>query len=236
MEQLVAKLNAQPDLKTQKQFHEAQRRLWHGYRALGSTWRITDLITVGTPMYFADRLYTRNRAQFEARISTGELPKCPPIWDPELSTPGRANAAAKPRLTWLARPVLHESAPFAVVRWTNLWFPHHLGFFGDWFGGALAEIYGEGVHDVPITGNMRYARLGPLRGRLVPAAPHSWYFTYPDDTASTSATTELRNALDLATTSFAIPSMAPKATAVASEDGHQRNAEGHEWQESADAG
>lgn len=202
LEQAVADFSAQLGPETRQRFHRAQRRLWRGYRELGSTWRITDLVTVGTPMYFAHRLYTRNRDQFNDRTSSGELPTCPPIWDPELSTAERGEAVLTPRLTWRRRPVLHESAPFAVVRWTNIWFPHHLGFFGDWFGGGLAGLYGHGVRDVPIRGNLSHGWFGPLRGRIVPAAPHAWYFTYPDDTGPTSATTALRDALDLATTSF----------------------------------
>lgn len=32
------------------------------------------------------------------------------------------------------REVLTPGTPFAVVRWTKLWFPAAGGIFGDWFG------------------------------------------------------------------------------------------------------
>ena len=61
--------------------------------------------------------------------------------------------------------VLHDAAPFAVVRWTNFWFPAVAGFLGDWFGGRLAPLFGNGIVDIPVKGNLPH--------RLAPGAAHA---------------------------------------------------------------
>jgi hypothetical protein len=35
-----------------------------------------------------------------------------------------------------------HNAPFAAVRWTNLYFPVRFGFFGDVVGGPLVDVFG----------------------------------------------------------------------------------------------
>ncbi|HUG30214.1 MAG TPA: hypothetical protein VMQ65_06875 [Candidatus Limnocylindria bacterium] len=173
-------------------FRDAQRRLWLGLRANGNPWKITDLITLGSPMYFADRLYTKNRADFDERVQRRELPKCPPLTD---ERPKRDDS--KPPVYSFSsggRRVLYHGAPFAVVRWTNLWFPARLRFFGDWFGGPLAPLYGKGIADIALPGNGWTSR--------VPAWAHARYFSFGDDVRSGSVTTFLRDALGLASGSW----------------------------------
>ena len=87
------------------------------------------------------------------------------------------------------RQVLGSQAVFAVVRWTNLWFPVEKGFFGDWFGGPLQPRFGPGIRDVPVTGNRP--------GRLCPALAHSYYFRYPDANEKNDIAREIRDALAL---------------------------------------
>lgn len=196
-------------------YRAAQRRLWQGLRDCRNPWRITDLVTVGSPMYFADRLYTRNRSSFRQKMRRGELPTCPPIPDPDPQpAPDRelardpqvveeamATDTTIPRFTWRwKRRVLHESAPFAVVRWTNLWFPHRFGL-GDWFGGPLSRLYGRGIQDVEVRGNTR-GRWGWLSGRTIPGLAHTRYFNFPDDTTPGSVTSALQDALDLRLETF----------------------------------
>lgn len=50
-----------------------------GIRAQGNPWLITDFVSVGTPMYFADQLlHGKRERSFGARIERRELPTCPP--------------------------------------------------------------------------------------------------------------------------------------------------------------
>lgn len=169
-------------------YQEAQAVLFEGLRATGNPWLITDLVSVGTPMSFAKQLMPGKGALgFEQRKHRHELPTCPPLVEATGMTRSRRSRYSWRK--WGHQQVLHEGAPFAVVRWTNLYYPTPLGFFGDWFGGELAPLFGRGVRDVEVTGNRPW--------RLVPALAHSLYFRFPRDSSDGSATAEIRTALDL---------------------------------------
>lgn len=163
LEQAASDLNGGGDVEA---FRAAQRELWLGLHERGDPWLITDFVSLGSPMYFAEQLYTKNRRQFDERVDRRELPTCPPR--PE---PARGNNINKTRLwySWNNGGVrdLYHGAPFAVVRWTNLWFPSRFGFLGDWFGGPLGPLSGRGIKDVAMVGNRP--------GRLIPAYAHALY-------------------------------------------------------------
>jgi hypothetical protein len=199
-------------------YREAQRALWLGIREQGNPWLITDFVSVGTPMYFADQLmHGTGGRSFDARIERRELPLCPP----QNEETERNNIHGTKRFySWekshwagsganrkkVARRVLYEGAPFAVVRWTNVYFPVRSGFLGDWFGGPLQPVFGCGIQDVALMGNGP-GRPGtkPWRHRLVPAAAHSYYFSFPEDDSDGSAAAEIRRGLDLASSSWLRP-------------------------------
>ena len=169
-------------------YRAAQRRLWLGLRANGNPWRITDLVTLGSPMYFAHLLYTKNRKKFDERVERRGLPTSPPKHDEgHKVVPGAPPVLSHPSN---GRRVLYHGAPFSVVRWTNMWFPARARFFGDWFGGPLGPLYGKAIEDIPLPGNGWTS--------LVPAWAHARYFHFPDDVRASSVTTILRTALDLA--------------------------------------
>ena len=151
-------------------YHAQQFTLWRGVRAQGNPWLVTDLVTVGTPMCFADLLYTRNRAKFDRLIARGEIAQDPPMTSTRTV---EATTAGKPRYGRArgGRTVLTSGAPFAVVRWTNLYFPTEHGWFGDWFGGPLRPLFGPGVRDIAVQGN--------LPGRRTPGLAHRRYSTTP---------------------------------------------------------
>jgi hypothetical protein len=177
-------------------YRDAQREAWKGLRLEGNPWRITDFLTFGSPMHFANRLMTLNPTQFKQRIDRRDFPTCPPQPDEGAKAePGRW------RLSYNngGRRVLYHAAPFGIVRWTNLWFPPHLWFFGDWFSGPLAPMFGDGIKDTPLRGNRPAS--------LVPALAHALYFSFPDDTSANSSTTLLREHLDLASSSWVTPTL-----------------------------
>lgn len=195
-------------------FQEAQRGLWRGLRAQGNGWLISDFVSVGTPMYFADQLLAgRGATSFSRRIARRELPTCPPQNEenPANNINGTTRFYSWPKANFeggrrVERRVIYEGAPFAVVRWTNLYFPVSRGFFGDWFGGPLAPLFGNGIRDVPVTGNGPSARDATWwRNRHVPAAAHAYYFEFPEDDTPSSVTTHLREALGLASSTWVPP-------------------------------
>lgn len=129
-----------------------QRALWLEMRRQGHVWRITDLITLGSPLAHAAILLARDRTDFLQKVRDRELPTDPPQPDEHAA------------LSYVLRPALrnsrgervsprvpHHAAPFSCVRWTNLFYPARWGLFGDLVGGALASVFGEGIRDVPLT-------------------------------------------------------------------------------------
>ncbi len=177
-------------------FRDLQRDLWLEYRRQGNPWLITDFVTVGTPMYMADQLMTNDETDFSAKVDRRQIDTCPPRRDlPSLSADRTFYS-----YPYKGGPVLYHAAPFAVTRWTNLWFPAHWGFFGDWFGGALRPLFGSGIKDVAVQGNTPKSRL--------PAAPHTMYFSFPEDESAGSLTKELHDAMGLDSTSWLAQALA----------------------------
>jgi hypothetical protein len=193
LEETASALGPTPSDAQIRAFRRAQRDLWVGLRRHGNPWLITDFVSVGTPMYFAHRLYTKNRLDFDRRVNRRELPACPPLSD--LGKKNQINDTER----WYSwnnhgRRVVYEGAPFAVVRWTNVWFPAALGFFGDWFGGPLAPLFGKGISDVKLTKNRPW--------RWTPGYAHSLYFRMRKDSRDGSLAGELRRGMDLASTTW----------------------------------
>lgn len=198
VEQSAAVVTAHPatDLSEKQteelaELRERQLALWRAVRADGHPWLVTDFVSIGTPMYFADLLYTADRAEFDALVDRGELPQAPPL----TNTRTVESTRLPPELPHYAYPVkgpdrrLTSGAPFAVVRWTNLYFPVDDGWHGDWFGGPLRPLFGHGVVDRRVTGN--------LPGRRGPGVAHGRYFDYPDATGDDDIATVLRDVLAL---------------------------------------
>jgi hypothetical protein len=166
-------------------------------------WLISDLVTLGSPLTHAEFLIAADRADLDARKAARELPQSPPyreFLDPNVLKRAEATQAmpiAKPadQTRLMSYPVvketdtwmLHHAAPFAAVRWTNIYDPATLVFFGDVIGGPLAGAFGPAIIDVDLK-----RRRG---GR------HSWTFTHTkywglDEASRIAACREAVNLLD----------------------------------------
>jgi hypothetical protein len=183
-------------------FQAAQFALWQDLRSQGNPWRITDFITIGTPMAVADVLVTRppiasglaksdpRRELFDALVRRGGAVRCPPRSE---ALPVDATDHSPAAYGWTkrgVREVLGSLSPFAVTRWTNMWFPvTRGGLRGDWFGGALAPLFGPGVRDIAVQGN------APERFKRGTAQTE--YFTQPDKGDEGDMAWHLRNTLAL---------------------------------------
>ena len=60
---------------------------------------------------------------------------------------------------------------------------------GDWFGGRLRPLFGTGILDQPLTGNMP--------GRRAPGMAHGRYFSYPDVHGPDDVATQLQATMRL---------------------------------------
>lgn len=140
-------LAANPVAALADKFRNEQSALWKEQRRQGNPWLVTDLITVGCPLAHAELLLARNKDELRQRQTEREFPTCPPVPDEGSYSYPLTYAVDGEQKTFYA---LHHGAVFASTRWTNIYFPAALGFFGDLVGGPLREVFGQGVHDVPV--------------------------------------------------------------------------------------
>jgi hypothetical protein len=184
-------------------FQDLQFALWQDLRLQGNPWRITDLVTVGTPMALADLLFTRpalfggfkksdrrRRSElFDGLVRRGALVLCPPRSE---AAPVESDAHQPVDYRSSEPGALGSQSLFAVTRWTNLWFPVVRGELrGDWFGGALRPLFGPGIRDIEVLGNK------PERFKR--GSAHTEYFAHPDKRDDGDAARHLRAALALQT-------------------------------------
>ena len=143
-------------------FRDAQEQLWLENRRAGNRWLVTDLITLGSPLAYAQPLLASTKRELGDLIRQRELPTCPP--EPERAGQDLRYAYCLSYETQRGPreiEVLHHAAVYACTRWTNLYYP------GDYIGGPLAGIFGSGIKDVEIADDWRHK---------LPVLPHVWYW------------------------------------------------------------
>lgn len=148
-------------------------------------WRITDFVTLGSPLAHAHFLMVNDRMPtFESDEDAGKS-TWTAKWYKELKEPtttiARVFAArAAQREFPLCPPVTetgdrlfyskrlsataiasvpHGAALFAAVRWTNIHAPRRRILWGDAVSGPVAPLFGPGVKDVRLTGVVAESRI-----------------------------------------------------------------------------
>jgi hypothetical protein len=151
-------------------------------RGNGTSWRVSDFVTLGSPLAHAAVLLAKDAQDLAQRFEQRELPTCPPAL--ERST---VAGQAVRRFTYRdgeRRTLLHQAAVFAPTRWTNLYFPARWIVGGDLVGGPAAPVFGPGVLDVAVKTSAWRGLLGHTR---------YWAAARPGDTHLVA----LRRAIDL---------------------------------------
>ena len=141
--------DATEDYRTQ------QAAMWRRQRGIGVQWKITDFVTLGSPLAHAQFLMAAGREDFEQRKKEREYPTCPPQEEDNRDWSYGTDLLA----TATGGRILHHAALFACTRWTNLYFDR------DIIGGEISSLGGE----------VKNERLEP-RGLF----PHTKYWTQPD--------------------------------------------------------
>jgi hypothetical protein len=129
-------------------------------------WLISDLVTLGSPLTHAEFLIASSRDDLAKRKLERELPQSPPVredLDPKVFALAQATKKLPvgpsfdvSRLISFPLPStpatweLHHAAPFAVVRWTNIYDRAALVYRGDIIGGPLADVFGPAIVDVDL--------------------------------------------------------------------------------------
>lgn len=129
-------------------------------------WRITDFITLGSPLHFGAFLLARSHEDFAHRKIHRELPTCPPQMEREpprgLRPPvpefrfsyrrrdagGLRGASAGESQGGTFGP--SHGAVFGAVRWTNVHFRTESLLIGDIIGGPLWREFDYGVADIEV--------------------------------------------------------------------------------------
>jgi hypothetical protein len=204
-------------------FVRAQRALFQlmQRRQMSARWIISDFVSLGSPISHADFLMAKDKVELTQRQRDREIPRCPPIADRLWSrsvkertahkidtmkpTPGfeplNADATTPcglffaPQSSAGKRWGLHHAAPFAVVRWTNIYDRDgdNASLSGDLVSGPLNPEFGGGVLDVKV--RLTWPAASPLKSRVF---THTLYWDLPKESAATDDhLKKLRKALDL---------------------------------------
>jgi hypothetical protein len=135
-------------------------------RTVDEQWLISDLVTLGSPLTHASFLLSRNDADLREKFERFLFPTNPPqfqviqteqrqkidkrpVLPPSshvLGPPGGLFSYFRQDETWS----LHHAAPFAAVRWTNIYDPHRLIYQGDVISGPIAPFFGAGIIDISL--------------------------------------------------------------------------------------
>lgn len=166
-------------------WHACARALLAELGENGFGWKVSDFVTLGSPLTYADLLLADDPVDFVRRKRERELPAAPP--EPERKgnfSFYHRGRDPQGRVRGIRLP--HHAAPFCATRWTNLHFGCRYILWGDFVGGPVRQLFGPGVEDVEVTTNL-------WRGWL--AHTHYWSVSHPH--RETDSLPRLRQALDL---------------------------------------
>lgn len=141
-----------------------RRALGDAARDAKARWRISDLVTIGSPLTHAEFLLSHGLADFRRRTDEREFPIAPPyreqldrrtLYLAQKAGLVAVDGAAPGLFTFPARqdPALwhiHQGAVFAAVRWSNVHDPADAIYKGDLVSGPLAPLFGPAVEDVDL--------------------------------------------------------------------------------------
>lgn len=129
-------------------FQEAQNEYLQELGSNGNPWRVTDFVTLGSPLTHAPVLMAKSEEDFRKRQVNREIPTCPPTLEEKV-----AKKAVIKKFTYEKDGVEipHFAATFAATRWSNLYFPSKWILFGDFIAGPLREVLGTGIRDVEVS-------------------------------------------------------------------------------------
>jgi hypothetical protein len=158
------------------EYQNLQHRLFAEQRKLGNNWRISDFITLGSPLAHGAFLLAKDDADFNMKIEQREVAIAPPQMHPEEkqffypkcydievnSTDSQGISMVKKEQRTIK--ILHSAAQFGVVRWSNFYFK------SDYIGGSTRKWFGKGMIDKEII------PIGKTN-QNIPVKPHTAYWS-----------------------------------------------------------
>lgn len=167
-----------------ERIQKAQRCYFNELKANQVRWRVTDFVTLGSPLAHAEILLARDAADLKPKFASRELPRCPPVLERAQKDKVILRKFSYPPAE--RHRVPNHAAVFGPTRWTNLYFPSRFIVWGDLIGGKLRPIFGPGVLDTVVS-----------TGRWFGFLSHTLYWIPRRGRGSNQHVTALRSALDL---------------------------------------
>nr|WP_295468813.1 hypothetical protein [Mesorhizobium sp.] len=184
---------------------ELRAAQWDLYRTLrlrgASPWKISDFVTVGSPLTHAEFLLAHDPKELRLGIVERLFSTSPPQSDEATKPEIRYNSDRK---VW----AVHHAACFAATRWTNIYDLGNLLWSGDPISGSLRENFGWGIKEFQVAIRRRKSWFSP---RLF---THTYYWSTDADADAVGAAANakgeahlqaLREALDLLRTGAGQP-------------------------------
>lgn len=140
-----------------ERFRVAQWRLYEQLRNFKpddktkGCWKISDFVTLGSPLTHAEFLVTHNGDRWRLGVEERLFPICPPLSD----------SISKRRVHYPrdgAEFSVHHGAAFAATRWTNIFDIGNLLTTGDPISGSMRENFGPGMENIQVELTKRGSR------------------------------------------------------------------------------
>lgn len=154
-------------------FIELQQKVSRSLRDEPAGWRISDFITLGSPLARADFLLARDWPRFAQAVGERSFPICPPFLEKASDTDRGSFLYTGGSIPGC---VPHHAAMFSAIRWTAIFDPYRYPMNGDFIGGPVAPLFGAGITDVAV-------RISRRRWWLPELFTHTEYWN-PDVKAS----------------------------------------------------
>jgi hypothetical protein len=140
-------INHPKDTGALADFRAAQRRLFASlmeeHKEEKNSWRISDFVTLGSPLTYGAFLLAGSAKEFEAQARKHRrFALCPPDGEWRKERWRFSYKVAK------GKRGPNHAALFAAVRWTNIHFETEGLIRGDIVGGPVAPVFGPGIVDV----------------------------------------------------------------------------------------
>lgn len=125
-------------------YQDLQYACWQEQRSMGNPWKISDFITLGSPLHAIDYLMV-TKEKIEDLKKQREIPAAPPIKDALDGT-----IFYKSKITYSINGNdkyinwLNHGAMFGPTRWTNIFYT------SDFVGGSMKTNFGPGVKEIVV--------------------------------------------------------------------------------------
>lgn len=149
-----------------EKFRQLQTKLSEENRLAGVPWKVTDFVTLGSPLTHAETILGSRRYSLADKFAEREFPQCPPNVDPLHGKSFYFSRGFR---------VADAAAVFASTRWTNIYFPSSLFLGGDAVGGPVGPVFGKGVNDVPV--RLSYTGWNAFIRKNTPFLSHILYWS-----------------------------------------------------------